>query len=112
MSDSSTPEKEKEKSTVIDPRFEKKMSKMKSASHEVNEEPVYQSLSFRRFVEDFDYFGISNLGYIDVILSPECLFAEVDQLWSCFESSLNLICYWLVKLQFFCQEETMKQNVE
>jgi hypothetical protein len=97
---------------VIDPRLEKEMSKMRTASDEVNEQPIYQSLSFCGFVEDFDYFGISNLGYIDVILSPECIFAEVDQLLSCFKSSLNLVCYWLVKLQLFCKKETMKKNVE
>jgi hypothetical protein len=112
MSDSSTPEEEKEESTLIDSRLEKEMSKMKSTSDEVNEQPIYQSLSCCRFIEDFDYFGISNLGYIDVILSTECIFAEVDQLWSCFESSLNLICYWLVKLHFFCQKETITKNVE
>jgi hypothetical protein len=80
MSDSSTSEVEKEESPVIDSRLEKEMPKMKFGSDEVNEQPIYHSLSFCRFVEDFDYFGISVLGYIDVILSPECIFAEVDQL--------------------------------
>jgi hypothetical protein len=112
MSNSSTPEKEKEEATMIDPGIGKEISKIKFASDQVDEQPVYHNLSFYRFVEGFGDFVISNLRPIDVILSTECIFAEVSKLWFCFESFLNLISSWNVKLKSFCKKEAIMKNVE
>jgi hypothetical protein len=112
MTNSSTPEEEKEESTMIDPGIGKEISKMNFESDEIDEQPVSHSLSFYRFVEGFPYFLISNFGCIDVILSPEYLFAEVSELWSCFESSLNLIFSWKTELTFLCDKEAMIMTVK
>jgi hypothetical protein len=112
MTNSPPPQEEKEKSTMIDPSIGNETSKRNFESHEVDKQPVYHSLSFCRFVEGFGCFVISNLRFIDVILSTECIFAEFYKLWSCFELSFNLMYYWNVELDFFCNQEAVMLTVE
>jgi hypothetical protein len=72
MSNSSTPEEEKE------------ISKLNFESDEGEEQPAYPGLSFCRFVERFECFVISIVGCIHVILSTECIVVEVYKLLAMF----------------------------
>jgi hypothetical protein len=80
MSSSATPGEDKEESTMIDPEIGKKIFNMKFESGEVGERSVWHIPSACLFAERFDCFVISNMGCIEVILSRECLFAQVSPL--------------------------------
>jgi hypothetical protein len=98
--------------SMIDKGVRKELLWMRFESGKVDGPTVYLSLKFCRFLEGIDYSKNSPFVCIDVILSIECIFADVSPLWRCFDPSLNLICYWNIGRNFHCPKEVMIRNIE
>jgi hypothetical protein len=99
-------------SAMIDQIIGKDISWMKFEPNGIDCQTISFGLTFCRFVEEFGDFEISILGFLDVILSTECLFSGVCTLWLCFEASLSFISYCKVKLNCFWQKEWMIGDIQ
>jgi hypothetical protein len=75
---------------------------------------VYFGLSLYRIDEMLNYFDISKLVYIDVILSTKWIFPGVSTLWPSFESLLSFIVHRNVKLKLdsHWKKESMIRNMK
>jgi hypothetical protein len=102
------------RSTKIDKGIGKEMLLRKFESNEMDREIICFGLNFCRFVEKFNVFKISNLGYIEVILSTKWIFPYVSTFWSYFESSLNFIphCNVHLNLNLLWKRESMIRNIK
>jgi hypothetical protein len=105
-----------DESGIIDHEIGKEISRMKFESNQVDEQTfhfhLHLHLSFGRNVERFDFFEISILECIDVILSIKYIFCSVSPLWLYFEGSFDQIAYLNVNLNFFWNNKMMIRNIK
>jgi hypothetical protein len=101
-----------EEASMIDKEIRKGLFWMKFESRKVNGQTVHPNLSFCQFVEGIGFVQFSLFGCIDVILSRECIFADVYRLWPCFDPSLNQISDLNLQMNFYSEKEVMIRNIE
>jgi hypothetical protein len=98
--------------TISNKGIGKEMLWRKFVFNEIDGQTVYFGLNFCAFVDRFNCFQISMLGYINVILSIEWIFSGVSILCSSFESSLNLFLHSKINSNSVCKKEVMIRNIK